>query len=81
MNYIRVGFDVCPRPKVTAPLVKTIELAFTSRPAKRSQMLFLAGNTNKALCSLFRRYTPRFGRTECNTFRDLKCAMEETTEI
>ena len=37
--------------KVTAPLAKTIELAFTNRPAKRSQMLFLAGNTSKALCS------------------------------
>ena len=35
-----------------APLASTIELEFTKwRPAKRSQMLFLAGNTNKALCS------------------------------
>ena len=31
--------------------------------------------------SLFRRYTHRFGRTICNTFRDLKSAMEEATEI
>ena len=37
--------------KVTVPLAQTIELAFTNRPAKRSQMLFLAGNTNKAHCS------------------------------
>ena len=37
--------------KVTAPLAKTIELAFTNRHTKRSQMLFLAGNTKKGLCS------------------------------
>ena len=43
-------------------------------------MLLLAGNTNQQ-SSLFRRYTRRFGRTVCNTFRDLKSAMEEATEI
>ena len=37
--------------KVTAPLAYTIELAFTNHPAKWSQMLFLAGNNNHALCS------------------------------
>ena len=31
--------------------------------------------------SLFRHYTRRFGCTVCNTFRDLKSAMEEATEI
>ena len=57
-----------------------MELAFTNRPAKWSQMLFLAGNTNKALGSaailavLDALYAIR-------TFRDLKRAMEEATEI
>ena len=66
--------------KVTAPLAYTIELAFTNHPAKWSQMLFLAGNTNKALCSaailavLDALYAIR-------TFRDLKRAVEEATEI
>ena len=41
-------------------------------------MLFLTGNTNKALS---RRYTRCFGRTGGKKLRDLKSVMEEATEI
>ena len=45
-------------------------------------MLFTGGKYQQSsLLVLFRRYTRRFERTVCNTFRDLKRAMEEATEI
>ena len=56
--------------KVRALPIKTIGLAFTNRPAKRSQMLLLAGNANKAPCSAAPlSHSDRvLESTGCNTF-------------
>ena len=75
--------------KVRTPLAETMELAFTNQHAKRSQMLFLAGNTNKALCSAatlavldaLDAITSRCQRPKLSRLRDLKSAMEKPTEI
>ena len=42
-------------------------------------MLFLARNTNKALCSAT--ILTVFGCTVCNTFRDLKSAIEDAQKF
>ena len=85
-NVLKVPVNYRLIDKVRAPLAWTIELAFTNCSAKRSRMLFLAGNTNKALS-----FTATFAvldsldaitsRCQRSKLRDLKSAIEEATEI